>query len=218
MAPDQLRGRLAPPVRLAPLEQGVDGAPPRAAALLASPARARLRPIALGASAEHPLQVEAVGALLVGGDRGVGERAAGRRSAGRRSTSGGGPSPSSARRLGLAAHGVRSSAARSGEGEVDAAPRSPRARSSASSPGRGSGGGDRHDRSSRRRGRPRSASTSRSITGVPGFVSRPALGLTTPLRISRSRARVAATWKSRSSSSASRSLRLLAELARSRRG
>ena len=48
------------------------------------------------------------------------------------------------------------------------------------------------------------ASTRRSTTGVPGFVSFAGSGLTTPLRIRRSRARVAATWKRRRPSSESR--------------
>ena len=85
----QLRRGLAPPVRLAPLEQRVHGGAPGGPLL---PRRGRRRALAervalrscwatknasARAEAEHALHVEAVGALLVGGDRGVGEGAAG---------------------------------------------------------------------------------------------------------------------------------------------
>ena len=114
---DQLRRGLAPPVRLAPLEQRVDG---RCPAPSAPPA-----PRAPSPSAERPRRSASVAApcrsgsahSLVGGDRGVGEGAAGA-VAGRRPTSGGGPSPSSRRRR--PARGARRSAprARSGEGRL----------------------------------------------------------------------------------------------------
>ena len=93
MPPRKVLRGLAPPVRLAPLQQRVHRGSLRGP-LLASRSRHPPLPVstrrrgrhfnryvvemttALG-EAEHALHVEAVGALFVGGDRGVGERAAG---------------------------------------------------------------------------------------------------------------------------------------------
>ena len=123
------------------------------------------------AEAQHPLHVEAVRAFLVGGDRGVGEGAAGddrrpaldqrRRALAERRRLGGGV----AARRGQLGGAL-------GRGEVD--------------PDRDlrrlEGRVEPRARLGRRRSaivgvalarRPRSASTRRSTTGVPGFVSRP---------------------------------------------
>ena len=212
VAAGQLRGGLAPPVRLAPLEQRMHG---RAASgpLLALRRRSRdPRPAALGPAAIRSRR------------RGRRSRApapcrSGRRSPRRRRSrcrrgAGWGPpagcarpaaaGPRRAARSGAARACGRGQLGRSlGRGEVDA--------------DRDLGGLEARvePRARLRRGTATVESASRSIPKPlddsldhrgAGFVSRPGSGLTTPLRISRSRARVAATWKRRRPSSASRSL------------
>ena len=198
MRRDQLRRGLPPPVGLAPLEQRVDRPAPRA-----PPSSAGRAPRRRPRAAPRSLSTERDPRRPRRGRRSPCRRAAGSapcRARGRPAA------PVPRRRLGAGPGSLRtavSSLARSAEGEVDAdrdlgGPERP-----ASSPGRGSGAGDL-DRRVVPRGRSRSPATIRSITAFAGLCCERGEGLTTPLSSSRSRARVAPTWKRRSSSSASR--------------
>ena len=175
MAARQLRGRLAPPVRLAPLEQGVHGGAVRGPLL---PRRGRRRALLAAASPvaasqpEHALHVEAVGAVLVGGDRRVGERPARHHR--------GAPLHQRRRPLAEWARGARVPPRR---GQLGGPLRRGEADADRDLGGR-EGGVEAVARLRRGTGTVESLSRSiskpstiRSITGVPGFVSRPACGL-----------------------------------------